>query len=1174
MAEQTFRSPGFFENEIDLASPRVANLGTPAGVIGTAEHGPAFVPVTVGSFSDFETKFGTLDPERFGPYAVREFLKHRSAVTYMRVLGAGANSTTAHVAATTTSGVVNNAGFQLAPNSTAKDAKGRTPGSVQFICARHTVPAASDIGFPVFTDNDSFPGVRDLGTVASTVFTFTGTSLAGTTVTVIDAAGTSVAYTAAAANNFAASPPQFEAQTDATTSAANLQQAIEGFTGHNGTLSTKVAAGVLTITQTVTGSAGNTAITGSLGSWSSAAAAFTGGTDTTTALADTISLVRGMLFTTTGSQILVMNTSETAPASPDSVADDLATPAGEGKRFKIGVYAADIENDSSGDTGDALFGTDDGRDGWRVYTASLDPNDPYYISKVLNTDPNAFQREKHLLWADYSVEEELASISTSANSVALLSGSAGAPDSGLSTNNTFDYVFGRFDARYRAPRTTEFISQPYGSEEYPLFHFEAISDGAWANEKIKISIADLKASNDPNYLYPTFEVQIRKFDDEDFGPQMLERYPGCTLDPASDRFIARQIGDMRVRYDFDSIDEDERRLVLSGKYPNRSQWVRVRMNVLVDRGEVPKDAMPFGFKGIPALKTGVNNKDPNSYGANSISSLGTVRLYGNGDAGNLSGSIVPPLPYRFKVTKGAVNQTTTPEFIGEPGTKERADAKFYWGVKFDRIKSGSTNVYNANIGGGMNQLVRTYTKLQGIPKCDVMTQFDATESDTYHNHKFTLARVALRQELTATGEIDTSGRLTGSAGEHMKEAVYLRNATPDSRTGTVRDPVLKAERISFATLVNSSSLLFNRFTAYTKFTNIFFGGFDGLNILDEDNYYMNDKAASTENASGGKAGDSHTGGLGLTGTNDGTMSGAGKANNIVASYRKGVEIMTDPMTVRTNILCIPGIRDPYVTDFAADENKQYGMSLYLMDIPSYDEDGTRRWIGDSVAPSAQRTAEEFTRRSIDNNYAATYFPDVSITDPVNGGRRVFVPASVAAIGALAFNDNVSYPWFAPAGFNRGALGFVNNVKSRLTSGDRDELYDARINPIATFPDGGFVIFGQKTLQMAQSALDRVNVRRLMLELKRQVMGIADKMLFEMNNSATRSRFINLVSPRLALIQSQAGIESFRVVMDDTNNTPRDVEENRLNGKIVVVPTRAIEFIAIDFIITNSGVSFE
>jgi len=150
---------------------------------------------------------------------------------------------------------------------------------------------------------------------------------------------------------------------------------------------------------------------------------------------------------------------------------------------------------------------------------------------------------------------------------------------------------------------------------------------------------------------------------------------------------------------------------------------------------------------------------------------------------------------------------------------------------------------------------------------------------------------------------------------------------------------------------------------------------------------------------------------------------------------------------------------------------------------------------------------------------------------------------------------------------------VTNTDARLTASDRDDLYDVRINPIANFPNGGFVIFGQKTMQLSQSALDRVNVRRMMLELKRQVVAVANKILFEPNNAATRGRFINLVTPLLAAIQAQQGIESFKVVMDDTNNSAQDVESNKLNGRIVVVPTRAIEFIAIDFIITNSGVDF-
>ena len=243
-----------------------------------------------------------------------------------------------------------------------------------------------------------------------------------------------------------------------------------------------------------------------------------------------------------------------------------------------------------------------------------------------------------------------------------------------------------------------------------------------------------------------------------------------------------------------------------------------------------------------------------------------------------------------------------------------------------------------------------------------------------------------------------------------------------------------------------------------------------------------------------------------------------------------------------------------------------------MDIPNQDKEQNRIFDTGS-RPDVEYTSNALEGRAIDNNFAASYFPDVFITDPVNN-RRVLVPASIAALGALSYSDNVSYPWFAPAGFNRGALDFVENVRTRLSVSDRDDLYERRINPIANFPNGGFVIFGQKTMQMTKSALDRVNVRRLLLEVKRQVVEVANVVLFEQNTPQTRARFVNLVQPRLALIQAQAGIEKFRVICDDTNNTPADAEENRLNGKIVLIPTRTIEFIAIDFIITNAGVSFE
>ena len=210
---------------------------------------------------------------------------------------------------------------------------------------------------------------------------------------------------------------------------------------------------------------------------------------------------------------------------------------------------------------------------------------------------------------------------------------------------------------------------------------------------------------------------------------------------------------------------------------------------------------------------------------------------------------------------------------------------------------------------------------------------------------------------------------------------------------------------------------------------------------------------------------------------------------------------------------------------------------------------------------------------LNTSYGAAYYPWVQIRDTISDSL-LFVPPSVVALGTYSSAQKNSELWFAPAGFNRGALDFVRNTGTRLSAEDRDTLYDNRINPIANFPNGGFVIFGQKTLQQARSALDRVNVRRMLLEVKRIVSEVANKLIFEQNTPATRAKFVAQVTPLLSVIQSQQGVDQFKVVMDSSNNTQEDIEQNRLNGQIILVPTRAVEFIAVDFIITNSGVSFE
>ena len=198
----------------------------------------------------------------------------------------------------------------------------------------------------------------------------------------------------------------------------------------------------------------------------------------------------------------------------------------------------------------------------------------------------------------------------------------------------------------------------------------------------------------------------------------------------------------------------------------------------------------------------------------------------------------------------------------------------------------------------------------------------------------------------------------------------------------------------------------------------------------------------------------------------------------------------------------------------------------------------------------------------------------------NNNQTLWAPPSVAALGVLSNTDRQQAPWFAPAGFTRGGLSEgaagvpVLDVSRRLTSDDRDTLYENNINPIAKFPAEGIVIFGQKTLQQTASALDRINVRRLMIYLKREISFIASRLLFAPNAQATWDRFLGQAEPILRDVKAQFGIEDFRLILDESTTTPDLIDRNIIYAKLYVKPTRAVEFFAIDFIITNSGASFE
>ena len=278
------------------------------------------------------------------------------------------------------------------------------------------------------------------------------------------------------------------------------------------------------------------------------------------------------------------------------------------------------------------------------------------------------------------------------------------------------------------------------------------------------------------------------------------------------------------------------------------------------------------------------------------------------------------------------------------------------------------------------------------------------------------------------------------------------------------------------------------------------------------------------------------------------------------AYKRAINAISNPDDVDINMLVTPGIIHKHhsvVTNHAIDKVEDRADAFYVLDSSDID---------DNVATAVNNIA------SLDTNYVATYYPWVKMDNPAGNGQ-VWVPPSVVIPGVIAFTDQVSHEWFAPAGLNRGGLSNVRMTKKKLTHTDRDTLYEGRVNPIASFPGQGVVVFGQKTLQAKPSALDRINVRRLLIRLKKFIASSSRFLVFEQNDSSTRSRFLNIVNPFLESVQSNSGLSAFKVVMDDSNNTPDVVDRNQLVGQIFIQPTRTAEFIVLDFSVLPTGAAF-
>jgi hypothetical protein len=616
--------------------------------------------------------------------------------------------------------------------------------------------------------------------------------------------------------------------------------------------------------------------------------------------------------------------------------------------------------------------------------------------------------------------------------------------------------------RYQTPSSPWVVSELRGTKVYNLFKFYTIADGDAANYEIKISIANISFANG------TFDVMIRDYYDTDTNPVVVEKFTNCSMDPSQNNFIAKKIGS------------------LDGEFQLNSTYVMVEMNE-----DAPVDALPCGFEGF------------------------NFRTYGTATS---------PFPV-YKTKYDFPGETIfNPPFaapIQSPGDNVR---RTYLGISNNNSWDGN---YFEYIG-----------KQNPISTCDIEGGEWNYRSKGFHMDK------------------DASGITISDA--------FTTSGTPRFDVGDA----------NFSSEPNNPANPYYRIYS-RKFTLLVQGGFDGWDIYREyrtngDRYvlgrsgYLN--GACPDNRYPNAVG---WGAFKQIAVGDGTQD---FANTDYYAYLLGIQTFANPEAVNINVFVSPGI--DYVNNSDLVEatidmiENDRADSLYITTTPDYNLFlPTTTGVDGMIYP--QEAVDNLETTGIDSNYTATYYPWVLTRDTVNN-TQIYIPATAEVTRNLALTDNIAFPWFAAAGYTRG---IVNSIKARkkLTQEDRDTLYQGRINPIATFSDVGTVIWGNKTLQVRESALDRINVRRLLLQARKLISAVSVRLLFDQNDEQVRQDFLNSVNPILDAIRRDRGLYDFRVtVSSDT----ADLDRNQMTGKIYIKPTRSLEFIDITFYITPTGASFE
>ena len=785
-------------------------------------------------------------------------------------------------------------------------------------------------------------------------------------------------------------------------------------------------------------------------------------------------------------------------------------------------------------------------------TINFDRNSPNYIRKALNTNPTAINADIATSPKAYFLGETYDQFLQDTVGTGGASGAAAGHGASLGIiyqlqTDAGAIAYGNRRFAHRPARSGWVFSQHLGAyanfeaaSQNKLFKIHSRGAGTYEMHNLKLSIEDIKAPRNDANPYSTFTLSVRKLSDSDGKVQEVERFANLNLNPGSPNFIANRIGDKFI--EFDTV---ERRNKEYGKFDNQSEFIRVEMHPDVeDSGPEDPSVVPFGFFGPPRFK-GFSIIDA-ARSSGKFLKFGTVD--GAGGAGvQLDTAGVDGVP----VLSPAVNryhQINTSNLMEDGQGAEGLTASFLFPTIALRLSSSDDALANAGQARHGFRTARPSSQIHDESVVDLLRSLPdrllngaspAIFSD-YDNLPANL-------EIPVVFSLDDV--VSGSTEANVTSHFYASGSR--ARGHSISSDTDGHTKGSVTKTGWEATILYG----VDSFTLPLFGGADGLDITEK-------------NPFGGHV------------ISPGGTSGAETTNYAYNTVKQAMDIVSDVEEVEYNVITAPNITEPTLTQHMVDIAEDRGDALALIDIqddftPAQESKSSfKNRVGD-----VDSAIKKMKDRNMDSSFGAAYYPYVQIVDRFTNSK-LFVPPTVAALGVLSNSERIANVWFAPAGFNRGGLSQgaagipVVNVAQKLTRKNRDGLYEIGVNPIASFPSEGLVVFGQKTLQANPSALDRINVRRLLILIKKQISRIANRILFDQNARVTWNRFTSAVEPFLRGVQAGFGLEDFRVVLDETTTTPDLIDRNILYAKIFLKPTKSIEFIAIDFNITNQGAAFD